>query len=355
MEIKQFPIATFGSILGTGGVALASLTFLPDLALLLTYLLTALFALFTALLATKAIKHPGVVKAELQHPLPGNFYALQPISAVILAILYRRLFPSPVDVALLVYGGALILALSVYLPYHFFSNMNVEFSQLHGGWFITPVATILVTNAILLYPASESDLVLSLFYFGVGVMLFLLVLGVLFFRLLSHTLPSVDLAPTNYIMLAPIGILIVDVLQISNFAGPILGTNMTTLAALVGSGLWGFGVWAVLVNLLLLRKYMRSGFPFHIGWWSYVFPTAAFTLGTVSLSKYLEPFGSLSLFLYLCLLGIWAVVSLESLRHLFRPPAGGLNSAGVSVASVAPSAATPGRVMPPQVVHGEST
>ena len=338
MEIKQFPITAFGSILGTGGVALASLTFLPDLALLLTCLLTALFVLFTALMAAKAVRYPSMVKAELQHPLPGNFYALQPISAVILAILYRRLFPSPLDVALLVYGGALILVLSVYLPYHFFSNINIEFTQLHGGWFITPVATILVTNAILLYPASELDLVLSLLYFGIGVMLFLLVLSVLFFRLLSHTLPSVELAPTNYIMLAPIGILIVDVLQISNFAGPLLGTSMTALATLVGAALWGFGVWAILVNLLLLRRYVRAGFPFHIGWWSYVFPTAALTLGTASLSKYLEPFGSLSLFLYFCLIGIWAVVSLGSLRHLFRPSTAAPVQAGTPRAGLAPPA-----------------
>ena len=321
LEAKRFPIAAFGSILGTGGVALASLAYSPGFALLLTYLLTALFVLFTAILAVKAVKHTDVVRAELRHPLPGNFYALQPISAVILAILYRRLSPSPVDTALLVYGGALILVLSVYLPYHFFSNMNIEFSQLHGGWFITPVATILVTNAILLYPPSELSLVISLFYFGVGSMLFLLVLGVLFFRLLSHALPPVELAPTNYIMLAPIGILIVDVLQISNSAGALLGTSLTSLATLVGAGLWGFGAWAVLVNLLLLRRYVRGGFPFHLGWWSYVFPTAAFALGTFSLSRYLGPFGSLSLPMYLCLLGVWAAVSLGSLRQLFRPSA----------------------------------
>lgn len=308
----------FGAILGTGGVALASQPFVPALTLLLTYLLSALFVLFTALLVVKTIKYPGLVKTELQNPLPGNFYALQPISAVILAILYRKLFPSPIDVGLLVYGGVLILVLSVYLPYHFFSNMNVEFSQLHGGWFITPVATILVTNAILLYPASELNLVISLFYLGIGTMLFLLVLSVLFFRLLSHSLPSIELAPTNYIMLAPIGILIADILQVSNLSAPFLGMNLTPIATLVGSGLWGFGIWAVLVNLLLLRRYTRAGFPFHIGWWSYVFPTAAFTLGTISLSKYLEPFGLVSRFLYLCLVAIWVVVSLASLRHWLK-------------------------------------
>ncbi len=318
MKIKDFSVTTFGVILGTGGVALASQPFVPALTLLLTYLLSALFVLFTALLAAKTIRYPGVVKAELRNPLPGNFYALQPISAVILAILCRKLFPSPIDVGLLVYGGALILALSVYLPYHFFSNMNVELSQLHGGWFITPVATILVTNAILLYPVSELSLVISLFYPGIGTMLFVLILSVLFFRLLSHSLPPVELAPTNYIMLAPIGILIADILQVSNSSAPFLGMNLAPLAVLVGSGLWGFGVWIILVNVLLLRGYARAGFPFHIGWWSYVFPTATFTLGTISLSRYLDPFGPASQFLYVCLVAIWVVVSLGSLRRWLK-------------------------------------
>jgi tellurite resistance protein len=315
MNFHKFPITVFGVILGTGGLALASQSFLPFLTTLLTYLVAALFILFTGILTIKLIKHPGTVSSEIRHPIPGNFYALQPISAVILAILLRKEYPSLVDIGLLVYGGAMILALSVYLPYHFFSDMNVQFSDLHGGWFITPVATILITNAILLYPVSEASLIVSLLYFGIGTMLFLLVLSVLFFRLLSHNLPTSELAPTNFIMLAPIGILIVDILQISGVSGPFLGgANLVPIATLVGSCLWGFGVWVVLVNTLLLARYVKSGFPFHMGWWSYVFPTAAFTLGTVSLSKHLQLFGSASDILYVCLIAIWTVVSIGSLR-----------------------------------------
>lgn len=334
MEIRKFPISSFGVILGTGGLALASQTFVPYLTLLLTYLLSAVFVLFTGLLAIKAIKYPGTVKAELQHPGPGNFYALQPISAVILSILYRKLLPSPVDVGLLVYGGVLILVLAVYLPYHFFADMNVEFSQIHGGWFITPVATILVTNAILLYPVSELSLIVSLLYLGIGSALFLLVLSVLFYRLLSHDLPTADLAPTNFIMLAPIGILVVDILQVSSATGSILGTSLTPIATLVGVGLWGFGIWAVLVNILLIRKYVQSGFSFHMGWWSYVFPTAAFTLGTLSLSRHLQTFGPVSSFSYLCLVTVWIVVSLGSLTSWLKS----------TVLSPKPAVTAPGRL-----------
>lgn len=294
---------------------MASQAFVTLLTVILTYFLTAVFAVFTILLAAKIVKYPESVKSEIQHPVPGNFYALQPISAVLLSILYRKLFPSYVDVALLTYGAVVILALSVYLPYHFFADMNVEFAQLHGGWFITPVATILVTNAILLYPPTELSLVVSLVYLGIGSVLFLLVLSVLFFRLLSHDLPEVELAPTTFIMLAPVGILIVDVLQVLNASDVMFGTNTRPIGILIGSGFWGFGLWAILVNLLLFVKYVRSGFHFHVGWWSYVFPSAAFTLGTISLSRNLQVFKAFSFFIYSCLIAIWIVVSVQTLRN----------------------------------------
>lgn len=318
MNLKDFPVTVFGSILGTGGLVLASKHFVPSIVLPLTILLIILFLLFTGILITKVIKYPSIVLGELRNPFPGNFYALQPISAVIISILCMNLFPRGIDIGLLIYGSAFIIALSVYLPYHFFSNMNVSFSQIHGGWFITPVATILVTDAVLLYPINEVNIFISLLFFGIGAMLFLLILVILFFRLLSHNLPPVELAPTNYIMLAPIGILIVDVMQIAGHIGQFFGSDLTALAIIMSISLWGFGLWAAFLNLLLMVKYFRNGLRFHIGWWSYVFPTAAFTLATMDLSEHISLFGPLSVSLYILLVGIVVVVTVGSLGNLVK-------------------------------------
>ena len=318
MILKDFSVTAFGSILGTGGLILASKQFIPSIVFPLTLILFVAFSIFTGMLIAKVIRYPAIVRSELQHPLPGNFYALHPISSVIISMLCMHIFPPGIDIGMLVYGGVFILALSVYLPYHFFSNMNVSFSQLHGGWFITPVATILVTDAILLYPISEISTLVSLLFFGIGSMLFLLILVVLFFRLLSHDLPPVELAPTNYIMLAPIGILIVDIYQIAAHIGQFFGSDLTTLATISGISLWGFGLWAAFVNLLLIGKYIHNGLKFHIGWWSYVFPTAVFTLATINLSDHISLFGPVSLFLYILLIIIFAVVTIGSLSGPMR-------------------------------------
>lgn len=318
MILKDFPVTVFGSILGTGGLILASKHFLPWIVMPLTLFLFALFILFTGFLLVKVLKYPSVVKNELRHPLPGNFYALQPISAVIISILCMHIFPLGIVVGLLIYGSVLIFALSIFLPYHFFSNVNVSLSQLHGGWFITPVATILVTDAVLLYPINEVNIFVSLVFFGIGSILFLLILAVLFFRLLSHDLPPIELAPTNYIMLAPIGILIVDVIEISGKLGLYYGLDLTTVAVILGIALWGFGLWAAFVNMLMVVKYFKKGMKFHLGWWSYVFPTAAFTLASVDLSTHVSLFVPISFTLYILLVIICIAVTIGSLINLLK-------------------------------------
>ncbi len=295
---------------------MASKSFLPYLTLPLTSILLFFFSVFSIILLIKIILHPEIVKHELKDPLIGNFYARQPISAVILAILCMNLLPESVVLSLLIYGAVLIFALTIYLSYHFFSSINIKFDQLHGGWFITPVANILITTAVLQYPASMITLTIGLLFFGIGAILFLLILDVLFFRLISHTLPRAELAPTNYIILAPIGILIVDIIQIANRAGVLFGTNLSALSILAGMAFWGFGIWAIGINVLFFIKYIKSGLRFHLGWWGYVFPTATFTLGTIALSSSVSLFKTLSLLLYLYLVLVFAIVLLFSLRQL---------------------------------------
>ncbi len=69
MDTSKFSIMAFGSILGTGGFALASKTFLPFLVIPLTWVLVFFFLLFSAILLVKLVLHPGIVKTELKHTL----------------------------------------------------------------------------------------------------------------------------------------------------------------------------------------------------------------------------------------------------------------------------------------------
>ncbi|AAB90885.1 MULTISPECIES: tellurite-resistance/dicarboxylate transporter [Archaeoglobus] len=317
MSLKEFKIGWFATILGTGGVAIASLPYFPVLSVVLTYLLTAIFVILTAVWLAKIIRYPRVVAAELGHFVMGNFYPLQPISAVILAILYRKL-GIPLDLPLLAYGAGLILVLTVYLSYHFFANVKAEIHHIHGGWFIPPVSTILVTDALLQYSPNETFFVTSLIYFGIGLMLFLFISTILFLRLVNHELPVFELAPTNFILLAPIGILIVDFTLIAKHAEAIFSANLVPLALIASISLWGFGLWALAVNILLLLRYLRQEMPFFLGWWSYVFPTAAYTLSTIALSHFVPVFSYAATALYAFLIAAWAIIGVRTVGIAIR-------------------------------------
>lgn len=317
MSLKEFRIGWFATILGTGGVAIASLPYFPALSVVLTYLLTAIFVVLTAVWLAKIIQYPKVVGAELGHYVVGNFYPLQPISAVILAILYRKL-EIPFNLPLLAYGATLILILTIYLSYHFFANVKAEIHQIHGGWFIPPVSTILVTDALLQYPPNESFFVTSLIYFGIGLMLFLFISTILFLRLINHELPVFELAPTNFILLAPIGILIVDFTLIAKHAEAIFNVNLVPLALIASISLWGFGLWAFAVNLMILIRYLRQEMPFFLGWWSYVFPTAAYTLSTIALSQFMPVFSYAATVLYAFLIAMWFIIGVRTVGMAVR-------------------------------------
>ncbi|WP_457590608.1 tellurite-resistance/dicarboxylate transporter [Geoglobus sp.] len=319
-DLKGFRIGWFATILGSGGVALASLQYFPILSILLAYILTAIFVVLSVLWLIKIVLYPGVVKEEIRHFVIGNYYPLQPISAVILSLLYYRL-SIPFERPLLVYGAIMIFIFTIYILYNFFATTTAKLNHIHGGWFIPPVSTILVTYAMLLeYPPSLLTLTISLVFFGIGLMLFLFIATILFLRLVSHELPAAELAPTNFILLAPVGILILDFMKIASFASKLL-PNAEALPAIffiISLSLWGFGVWALIVNIMILLKYLKQEYPFFFGWWSYVFPIAAFTIGTAALSTQVDALSYISGILYGFLLVIWAVVSLNTLKILLK-------------------------------------
>lgn len=68
----------------------------------------------------------------------------------------------------------------------------------------------------------------------------------------------------------------------------------------------------------MIVKYVRIGLKFHIGWWSYIFPTAAFTLATIDLSEYVSLFNPVSKVLYILLVIIFASITVGSFGNLLK-------------------------------------
>ena len=110
------------------------------------------------------------MKNEIQHVVLGNFYPLQPISAVILAIIYKKLGFS-FELPLLIYGAMLIFLFTVYLSYHFFANITPNSATFTAG-------DAFLSSRVYLQPMlcslilKQNAVAISLIYFEMGVMFF---------------------------------------------------------------------------------------------------------------------------------------------------------------------------------------
>jgi C4-dicarboxylate transporter/malic acid transport protein len=224
-------------------------------------------------------------------------------------------------------GGVLAVAVSVTFAYLLFTG-EAPAALVNGGWFIPPVVTIIIPMALVpLMPHVEAStarlfLMLGYAFYGMGFLLFLLVLGLLHDRLVLHPLPPAPMAPSLWIGLGPVGVGVLALLALAHAGTSVFGASAGTITAvsqLAATGLWGFGVWWLASAIALLIRYLRAGaLPYSLGWWAFTFPLGAFTVATLTLGRawdtsVIEGFAVL---LYLTLVAFWLLVVTGTVRGL---------------------------------------
>jgi tellurite resistance protein TehA-like permease len=108
-----------------------------------------------------------------------------------------------------------------------------------------------------------------------------------------------------------------------------LGVHAKTLGIVSETGpfavgalvLWGFGMWILAIIVIICAHQMRrGGIPFSLGWWAFVFPLAAYTIGSQKLALRF-PSGltkGYALGLSILLIALWLHILLNTLRGLVR-------------------------------------
>ena len=175
--------------------------------------------------------------------------------------------------------------ISVVFAYLLLVRSELVPETVNGGWFIPPVLNIVVPLVLMpLVPGSSPTVARALLlasygFFGMGFLLYLLVLTMLHHRLVLHPLPHAGLAPWRWIGLGPIGVGALDLLKMARVATAVFGSAgpaVSLMSKLAATVLWGFGVWWFAAAALLLVHYLRAGpLPFGIGWWGFTFPLGA--------------------------------------------------------------------------------
>ena len=139
-------------------------------------------------------------------------------------------------------------------------------------------------------PATARTLLLASYgFFGMGFVLYLLIVTMLHHRLVLHPLPHAGLAPSLWIGLGPIGVGALALVKMAAAGTAVFGPaapGIALVSKLAATALWGFGVWWLAAAALLLAHYLRSGpLPYGVGWWGFTFPLGAYTVATLAISK----------------------------------------------------------------------
>ncbi len=304
------------------------------------YGVAALAALLAVLLIVpyvlRWIIYPGRSWSSLQDPQTGPLHGTVPggilVLSVVAATVGPRILSSSVTASLIEVldgiGIPLALLISVLFAYLLFTLDHHDREEVNGGWFIPPVVTIIVPVVLvpLMRLVSSSAARLLLFagyaFFGVGLILFVLVLAMLHDRMITLPLPAAAMAPSLWIVLGPAGVGAAALLDLAQVAPLVLGPSARAIGPLSVLGatlLWGFGAWSLVVALALLGRYLRQGgIPYGVGWWGFTFPVGALTVATVSLAKTwsLPIIGDVAFAMFILLAVLWLGVSASTLGSL---------------------------------------
>ena len=344
--LKNFHPGWFAAVMGTGIIAIASITNPGNNSSLASS--TRTFAQIMAIIAIsvgiiiiipyiiRIFIYPSRSLSDLKDPAIGPMYGTLPGGILVLAAVFAAVGPtwfSPITVRDLVIGLdwagiPLAFLISVIFAIVLFYSKDTPPTDINGGWFIPPVVTIVVPMVLApLIPASAPEtaralLMISYAFWGMGFLLYILILTILHDRLVLHPLPPARLAPTFWIGLGPIGVGSLALIKLAA-AGTLLFGPVAPIVKLISNiaatSIWGLGVWWLAASIILLGFYLKSGMlPYAISWWGFTFPLGAYTVATLVLATTwkLPALSWAGAALFILLLAFWLTVTARSVWAL---------------------------------------
>jgi C4-dicarboxylate transporter/malic acid transport protein len=299
----------FASVMGTSIVVTAAVTLpvhvpgLRSFALGVWVLAGLLLVAVIAATVGHWIRHPERARAHLDNPVMSHFYGAPPMAllafgAATLLVggdLIGARAALAVAVVLWLIGTALGLLTAVAVPYRLFTRIDVPPDGAFGGWLmpIVPPMVSAATGALLVphTPAGQLRQTLLLGCYamsGISLLASVVVITLLWNRLAQHKVGPAAMVPTLWIVLGPLGQSITAANNLGNQAALALPSPdagaFHVVGLVYGVPVWGFALlWAALAGALTVRA-VRSGLPFTLSWWSFVFPVGTVVTGTSDLA-----------------------------------------------------------------------
>ncbi|MBK5530882.1 TDT family transporter [Pseudomonas sp. TH06] len=346
--IRQFTPNWFAATMGTGVLALA-LANLPvaipgmhAVAEGLWLFNILLFTLFTAAYAARWILFFDEARRIFGHSTVSMFFGTIPmgLATIINGFL---LFGLPrwgdgvIQLAEVLWwlDVAMSLACGVLIPYMMFTRQEHSIDQMTAVWLLPVVAAeVAAASGGLLAPhltdAHSQLVVLTTSYvlWAFSLPVAFSILTILLLRMALHKLPHENMAASSWLALGPIGTGALGMLLLGADAPAIFAANglpgigeiASGIGLVAGITLWGFGLWWMLMALLITVRYLRDGIPFNLGWWGFTFPLGVYSLATLKLASTLNLgfFSVVGCVLVTLLAVMWLIVGKRTVQGAWR-------------------------------------
>jgi tellurite resistance protein len=271
-RIRHFPVSFFSVVMGLAGFAIAVQRAEKAFKLpagggdFLAIVSATVFAALAVAYLAKFHHFPAEVRKELAHPVRLSFLPTISISLILLSIAAE---PTSVSTSfwLLVVGAPMHLLFTLFVLSRWVTHTTFEIHHSNPSWFIPVVGNILVPIAALPHGVTE----ISWFFFSVGLVFWLVLLTIIFYRVIfHHPLPG-KLVPTLFILVAPPAVGFISYIKLAG--------GLDTFARV----LYYTALFTMLMLVTLYRQF--RGIKFFLSWWAYSFPTAAFTIASLLMYK----------------------------------------------------------------------
>ncbi|MDR9397261.1 hypothetical protein [Pontimonas sp.] len=280
----------------------------------------------TALYLTKMIRYRENFLADLFNPGQGAQTAAWPASLLISALAtsqagFAGYIPGTIALFVGITVGGLGLLGTALSGFAFFSHVigrpDIPAQTITAGWFVPVVPLVLVPSITLRLtsiaggePASWA-VWLAVSAWGIGFGLFLLLAAIIGGRLLMLEPPAAHALPSWWAWLAPLGAGGLGIVTSTRMLGDEV---LITVAYWLAAAIWGFAAWwAVFALIVIWGK--RHEARFHLGYWGFGFPTAAFASLSLEVGRHHEfaGLGVVAIVFWVALLAIVTVLALKTI------------------------------------------
>jgi tellurite resistance protein TehA-like permease len=289
----------FALVMATGIVSIgADLEGYPTLSQVIFGITVVAFVILVLAYAARLVWFGNWVGRNLRNPTMAVAYFTVAAGCDVLATRLVTAGHANVALGLGAAAAAVWLALTYWLPWSIVASARRPvLADMNGSWLVWVVATqsLAIIAAAVAPQAPSSWLrdhlpVVAICLWGVGVMLYLILIVIVFLRLLLVEFSPAEMVPAYWIAMGATAISVRAAAGILALHIPATATLIAELRPFllgVSTVLWAFGTWWIPLLVLfgiwryLIRHYPRAYEP---RLWSVVFPLGMYTVASWSLA-----------------------------------------------------------------------